>query len=151
MLGRLYAPKSANLGGGKDAKPADAAAPEGPERSLVIGYTPHQDPIVIMSYEFAARRADDERLVSWDPLRSPIQPIYRRHLRRDVQQAGHLSFMPWMASIFDLEPSDLRPGSPVASASGDARVTKDAWVTEGSRCALKFAFCVRFLSVLRDV
>jgi SNF2 family DNA or RNA helicase len=146
------------------------------------------DAIVITSYEFAARRADDVRLVPWDlvifdeahrlrnvykksgssrakalrtslaerfkilltatplqnslmelyglvsvlddrffgdettfktmyagaradalalrTLRSRIQPVYKRHLRRDVQQAGHVSFTRRMATTFDFEPSD---------------------------------------------
>lgn len=146
------------------------------------------DAIVITSYEFAARRSEDVRLVSWDlvvfdeahrlrnvykksgsarakalrtaladrykvlltatplqnslmelyglvsviderffgdentfktmyastranalalrALRARIQPIYKRHLRRDVQQAGHVAFTRRMATTFDFEPGD---------------------------------------------
>jgi len=39
-------------------------------------------------------------------LRDRITPIYKRHLRRDVQEAGHVSFTKRMATTFDFEPSD---------------------------------------------
>lgn len=39
-------------------------------------------------------------------LRDRITPIYKRHLRRDVQEAGHVSFTNRMATTFDFEPSD---------------------------------------------
>ncbi|WP_460253412.1 SNF2-related protein [Acidiphilium sp. MT5] len=39
-------------------------------------------------------------------LRRRMAPIYKRHLRRDVQEAGHVSFTRRMATTFDFEPSD---------------------------------------------
>jgi superfamily II DNA or RNA helicase len=39
-------------------------------------------------------------------LRRRMEPIYKRHLRRDVQEAGHVSFTRRMATTFDFEPSD---------------------------------------------
>ena len=39
-------------------------------------------------------------------LRDRISPVYKRHLRRDVQEAGHVSFTKRMATTFDFEPSD---------------------------------------------
>lgn len=39
-------------------------------------------------------------------LRDRITPIYKRHLRRNVQEAGHVSFTKRMATTFDFEPSD---------------------------------------------
>ena len=52
---------------------------------------------------YGGARAD---AVALRTLRSRIQPIYKRHLRRDVQQAGHVSFTRRMATTFDFEPSD---------------------------------------------
>ena len=52
---------------------------------------------------YAGARADAVALRS---LRARIQPIYKRHLRRDVQQAGHVSFTRRMATTFDFGPSD---------------------------------------------
>jgi superfamily II DNA or RNA helicase len=52
---------------------------------------------------YAGARAD---AVSLRTLRSRIQPVYKRHLRRDVQQAGHVSFTRRMATTFDFESSD---------------------------------------------
>lgn len=39
-------------------------------------------------------------------LRDRIAPIYMRHLRRDVQEAGHVSFTKRMATTFDFQPSE---------------------------------------------
>jgi superfamily II DNA/RNA helicase len=39
-------------------------------------------------------------------LKTRITPIYKRHLRRDVQEAGHVSFTRRMATTFDFESSD---------------------------------------------
>ena len=50
-----------------------------------------------------ATRADRVALGS---LRQRLQPIYKRHLRRDVQEAGHVSFTKRNAVTFDFEPSD---------------------------------------------
>jgi hypothetical protein len=52
---------------------------------------------------YASARADALALRS---LRSRIQPVYKRHLRRDVQQAGHVSFTRRMATTFDFESTD---------------------------------------------
>jgi len=52
---------------------------------------------------YEGRRADAVALRS---LRARIQPVYKRHLRRDVQQAGHVSFTKRIATTFDFEPSD---------------------------------------------
>jgi superfamily II DNA or RNA helicase len=52
---------------------------------------------------YAGARADALALRS---LRSRIQPVYKRHLRRDVQQAGHVSFTRRIATTFDFESSD---------------------------------------------
>jgi hypothetical protein len=52
---------------------------------------------------YAGTRAD---AVSLRTLRSRIQPVYKRHLRRDVQQAGHVSFTRRVATTFDFESSD---------------------------------------------
>ena len=53
---------------------------------------------------YEGRNADAATLVS---LRRRIEPIYKRHLRRDVQEAGHVSFTRREATTFDFEPSDL--------------------------------------------
>ena len=52
---------------------------------------------------YAGSRADRIALGS---LRQRLQPIYKRHLRRDVQEAGHVSFTKRIATTFDFEPSD---------------------------------------------
>ena len=52
---------------------------------------------------YERRRADVLTLTS---LRRRMAPIYKRHLRRDVQEAGHVSFTRRMATTFDFEPSD---------------------------------------------
>lgn len=39
-------------------------------------------------------------------LRRRLSPIYKRHLRRDVQQAGHVSYTKRIAVTFDFEPHD---------------------------------------------
>jgi hypothetical protein len=52
---------------------------------------------------YASARADALALRT---LRSRIQPVYKRHLRRDVQQAGHVSFTRRIATTFDFESSD---------------------------------------------
>ena len=53
---------------------------------------------------YESRQADALTLTS---LRRRMTPIYKRHLRRDVQEAGHVSFTRRMATTFDFEPSDL--------------------------------------------
>jgi SNF2 family DNA or RNA helicase len=52
---------------------------------------------------YAGTHADRVTLGS---LRQRLQPIYKRHLRRDVQEAGHVSFTKRIAVTFDFEPSD---------------------------------------------
>lgn len=52
---------------------------------------------------YEGRRADALTLTS---LRRRMVPIYKRHLRRDVQEAGHVAFTRRMATTFDFEPSD---------------------------------------------
>lgn len=52
---------------------------------------------------YAGSRADRLSLGS---LRQRLQPIYKRHLRRDVQEAGHVSFTKRIATTFDFEPGD---------------------------------------------
>ncbi len=52
---------------------------------------------------YAGARADRIALGS---LRQRLQPIYKRHLRRDVQEAGHVSFTKRIAVTFDFEPGD---------------------------------------------
>lgn len=52
---------------------------------------------------YAGGRADRIALGS---LRQRLQPIYKRHLRRDVQEAGHVSFTKRIATTFDFEPGD---------------------------------------------
>jgi len=52
---------------------------------------------------YAGVRADRIALGS---LRQRLQPIYKRHLRRDVQEAGHVSFTKRIAVTFDFEPGD---------------------------------------------
>ena len=52
---------------------------------------------------YEGRRTDALALTS---LRRRMAPIYKRHLRRDVQEAGHVSFTRRMATTFDFEPSD---------------------------------------------
>jgi ERCC4-related helicase len=52
---------------------------------------------------YEGRRSDNLTLTS---LRRRMAPIYKRHLRRDVQEAGHVSFTRRMATTFDFEPSD---------------------------------------------
>jgi SNF2 family DNA or RNA helicase len=39
-------------------------------------------------------------------LRRRLSPIYKRHLRRDIQQAGHVSYTKRIAVTFDFEPHD---------------------------------------------
>jgi SNF2 family DNA or RNA helicase len=53
---------------------------------------------------YEGRQADAGTLVS---LRRRMEPVYKRHLRRDVQEAGHVSFTRREATTFDFEPSDL--------------------------------------------
>jgi superfamily II DNA or RNA helicase len=53
---------------------------------------------------YEGRQSDAATLVS---LRRRMEPIYKRHLRRDVQEAGHVSFTRREATTFDFEPSDL--------------------------------------------
>ncbi|WP_294537560.1 SNF2-related protein [uncultured Rhodoblastus sp.] len=166
----------------------DAKTAKETEKSGVSRPFDRTDAVVITSYEFAARRADDIRLVSWDlvvfdeahrlrnvyrkagsarakelkaaladrfkilltatplqnnlmelyglvsmvderffgdqqtfkimyagsrsdgvdmaSLRKRLLPIYKRHLRRDVQAAGHVAFTKREATTFDFEPSD---------------------------------------------
>jgi hypothetical protein len=45
-------------------------------------------------------------ILTLNSLRTRIAPIYKRHLRRDVQEAGHVSFTRRMATTFDFESSD---------------------------------------------
>lgn len=52
---------------------------------------------------YAGSRADRVTLGS---LRQRLQPIYKRHLRKDVQEAGHVSFTKRIAVTFDFEPGD---------------------------------------------
>ena len=52
---------------------------------------------------YAGTRSDRVALGS---LRQRLQPIYKRHLRRDVQEAGHVSFTNREAVTFDFEPAD---------------------------------------------
>ena len=52
---------------------------------------------------YEGRRADALTLTS---LRRRMAPIYKRHLRRDVQEAGHVAFTRRIATTFDFEPSD---------------------------------------------
>jgi superfamily II DNA or RNA helicase len=52
---------------------------------------------------YEGRQTDKLTLTS---LRRRMAPIYKRHLRRDVQEAGHVSFTRRMATTFDFEPSD---------------------------------------------
>lgn len=40
-------------------------------------------------------------------LRRRMAPLYKRHLRRDVQKAGHVKYTERMAVTFDFEPHDL--------------------------------------------
>jgi len=56
---------------------------------------------------YEGRRADTLTLTS---LRRRIAPIYKRHLRRDVQDAGHVKFTRRMATTFDFQPSDHETG-----------------------------------------
>lgn len=44
--------------------------------------------------------------LSLQGLRRRLSPIYKRHLRRDVQEAGHVSFTKRIAVTFDFEPHD---------------------------------------------
>lgn len=44
--------------------------------------------------------------LSLQGLRRRLAPIYKRHLRRDVQEAGHVSFTKRIAVTFDFEPHD---------------------------------------------
>jgi superfamily II DNA or RNA helicase len=60
----------------------------GDERSFKTMYEGQADPLALAS------------------LRRRMEPIYKRHLRRDVQEAGHVSFTRRMATTFDFEPSD---------------------------------------------
>lgn len=53
---------------------------------------------------YEGRNTDAGTLVS---LRRRMEPIYKRHLRRDVQEAGHVSFTKREATTFDFEPSSL--------------------------------------------
>jgi len=50
-------------------------------------------------------RATDK--LSLQSLRRRLSPIYKRHLRGDVQQAGHVSYTKRIAVTFDFEPHDL--------------------------------------------
>lgn len=50
------------------------------------------------------RAADRTALGS---LRRRMAPLYKRHLRRDVQKAGHVKYTERMAVTFDFEPYDL--------------------------------------------
>ncbi|MBU2532505.1 MAG: DEAD/DEAH box helicase [Alphaproteobacteria bacterium] len=52
---------------------------------------------------YAGARSDRMAMGS---LRQRLQPIYKRHLRRDVQEAGHVSFTKRQAVTFDFEPRD---------------------------------------------
>ena len=52
---------------------------------------------------YEGRRADT---ITLNSLRRRMGPIYKRHLRRDVQEAGHVAFTRRMATTFDFEPSD---------------------------------------------
>jgi superfamily II DNA or RNA helicase len=52
---------------------------------------------------YEGRRSDALALTS---LRRRMAPIYKRHLRRDVQEAGHVAFTRRMATTFDFQPSD---------------------------------------------
>ena len=52
---------------------------------------------------YEGRKSDALTLTS---LRRRMAPIYKRHLRRDVQEAGHVSFTRRMATTFDFEPPD---------------------------------------------
>ena len=52
---------------------------------------------------YEGRSSDALTLTS---LRRRMAPIYKRHLRRDVQEAGHVAFTRRMATTFDFEPSD---------------------------------------------
>jgi superfamily II DNA/RNA helicase len=52
---------------------------------------------------YEGRRSDALTLTS---LRRRMAPIYKRHLRRDVQEAGHVAFTRRMLTTFDFEPSD---------------------------------------------
>ena len=45
-------------------------------------------------------------ILTLNSLNTRITPIYKRHLRRDVQEAGHVSFTRRMATTFDFESSD---------------------------------------------
>ncbi len=45
-------------------------------------------------------------ILTLNSLKTRITPIYKRHLRRDVQEAGHVSFTRRMATTFDFESSD---------------------------------------------
>jgi superfamily II DNA or RNA helicase len=44
--------------------------------------------------------------LSLQGLRRRLSPIYKRHLRRDIQEAGHVSFTKRIAVTFDFEPHD---------------------------------------------
>ncbi len=52
---------------------------------------------------YGTTRADRVALGS---LRQRLQPIYKRHLRKDVQEAGHVSFTKRIAVTFDFEPAE---------------------------------------------
>ncbi len=52
---------------------------------------------------YAGGRADS---VAINGLRRRLEPIYKRHLRRDVQEAGHVAFTKREATTFDFKPSD---------------------------------------------
>lgn len=44
--------------------------------------------------------------IALQSLRRRLSPIYKRHLRRDVQEAGHVSYTKRIAVTFDFEPHD---------------------------------------------
>jgi superfamily II DNA or RNA helicase len=50
-------------------------------------------------------RASDR--IALQGLRRRLSPIYKRHLRRDVQKAGHVNYTKRIAVTFDFEPRDL--------------------------------------------
>ena len=57
------------------------------------------------SFRVMYGRATDK--ASLGSLRRRMAPLYKRHLRRDVQQAGHVKYTERMAVTFDFEPHDL--------------------------------------------
>ena len=70
-------------------------------------------------------------ILTLNSLKTRITPIYKRHLRRDVQEAGHVSFTRRMATTFDFESSDTETelyeqGFRLSAATGFHRLWPEA-------------------------